>query len=66
MILVINGKTCEHSVGHSLPELLAALGLASGPVLVELNGRALFPREFAGVRLRDGDRLELFRVAAGG
>ena len=67
MELTINGQT------HSFPEaeitvsaLLNELGFSNQPVLVELNGRALFPREFAVTPVREGDRLELIRLAAGG
>ena len=35
-------------------------------MLVELNGIALFPREFAATTLQEGDRLELMRMVAGG
>jgi thiamine biosynthesis protein ThiS len=35
-------------------------------MLVELNGAALFPREFANTVLQEGDRLELLRMVAGG
>lgn len=45
--------------------LLAALGM-NGPVLVERNGEALFPREFESTLLADGDRVEIIRVVAGG
>jgi len=36
------------------------------PVLVELNGTALFPREFPSVPVQEGDRIEIMRMVAGG
>jgi thiamine biosynthesis protein ThiS len=35
-------------------------------VVVEHNGEAVAPSEFAGKHLREGDRLEIIRIVAGG
>lgn len=66
MQLTVNGDLCEAPDGTDLPGLLVSLGLRPGSVVVEHNGTALVPSEVAGVRLRDGDRLELVRAVAGG
>ncbi|MGI8603901.1 MAG: sulfur carrier protein ThiS [Verrucomicrobiales bacterium] len=66
MTVLINGKTREVGEGTTLVELLAALGFSHQGLLVEHNGRALFAREFDNTSLKDGDKLELVRVAAGG
>lgn len=66
MHLIINGQPTQ--VPDSCQEverLLAHLNLGY-PVLVELNGLALFPREFPSSPVQDGDRLELLRMVAGG
>ena len=42
------------------------LGLTGKPVVVELNQRALFPRELASTPLHEGDVLELVQITAGG
>lgn len=52
--------------GQDITALLTGLGFAGQPVLVELNGTALFPRDFAATRLSDGDVVEIIRVVAGG
>jgi sulfur carrier protein len=64
--VTVNGSAREWDEGIHLPDLLAAFGFTSRNVLVEHNGRALFQREVPDVVLRDGDRLELVRIAAGG
>jgi len=68
MTLTINGKesSFENGAPATITELLAQLGLEGKPVLVEHNGTALFPREFATTTLASGDRVELIQVAAGG
>ncbi len=49
----------------TIDQLLKILGI-NYPVLVEHNGTALFEREFSKSTVRDGDRIELLRIAAGG
>lgn len=66
MKLVINDEVREFAAeAMSVEQLLAELALGF-PVLVELNGEALFKRELAESQVRDGDRLELMRMVAGG
>jgi thiamine biosynthesis protein ThiS len=66
MNLVINGSPTE--VPDSCQDVATLLAHLSpgAPMLVELNGAALFPREFANTVLQEGDRLELLRMVAGG
>ncbi len=66
MRLVVNGRPQEVDDGTTLPQLLELLGLRVGSVVVEHNGTALLRSELDGVRLADGDRLELVRAVAGG
>ncbi len=67
MRLIVNGtaQNCSEEA-PTVESWLAAHGFAPGTVLVERNGVALFPREFATTHLHDGDRLELVKIAAGG
>ncbi|MFT5467356.1 MAG: thiamine biosynthesis protein ThiS [Verrucomicrobiales bacterium] len=68
MTLKINGEDHEiQTPAESLTaeQLLAELKLGY-PVLVELNGVALFPRELPERDVHDGDSLELMRMTAGG
>jgi thiamine biosynthesis protein ThiS len=66
MRLVVNGDGREVPRGTTVAGLLVALGLESRPVLVERNGEAVFPRDFAVTALGDGDRIEIVRMVAGG
>jgi sulfur carrier protein len=66
MTIILNG------VPHPLPQeisverLLETLGLAGKPVVVELDGRAVFPREHGQTSVRPGARVEIVTLAAGG
>ena len=61
----LNGQPHTLAAGSTVAGLLAALGM-TGPVLVEQNGSALFPREFESTLLTEEDRVEIIRVVAGG
>jgi thiamine biosynthesis protein ThiS len=66
MTLIINGESRDFAAPSlPLPQLLSQLGI-DYPVLIELNGTALFQREWSALLLQDGDRIELFRMVAGG
>jgi sulfur carrier protein len=61
----VNGG--RHETGAaSVAELVTELGFVKGAVLVEHNGTALRPEEWAGRALAEGDRVELMRLVAGG
>ncbi|WP_041939629.1 MULTISPECIES: sulfur carrier protein ThiS [Frankia] len=64
--VVVNGAVRVVMAGQPLPDLLAELGLRPGSVVVERNGVALIPSELTGIRLADGDTLEIVRAVAGG
>ena len=69
MTLKLNGEAREFESGQDvmpLSKLLAQLGFAEIPVLVEHNGVALRPREHADRKVADGDQLEIIRIVAGG
>jgi sulfur carrier protein len=63
--LTLNGQPHTVPAGTTIASLLATLGM-SGPVLVEHNGAALFPRDYPATLLAPGDRLEIIRIVAGG
>lgn len=67
MTITLNGKATGQFV-EPLPvsEILKQLGMGGKPVLVELDGVALYPREFAEKLVEDGARIELIQIAAGG
>lgn len=66
MKLIINGDPREMSAPLTVSGLLDWLGFGKKPVVVELNQRALFPREFADTALHEGDRVEIVQITAGG
>ena len=66
MTLTLNGRPHELPASLSIRGLLDQLGFGQKPVVVELNLRALFPREFEGTMLNEGDRVEIVQITAGG
>ncbi len=65
MTLTINGEQAQHDA-DTIAELVATLRLPAPTLLIEHNGAALRRDEWAGIHLKDGDRLEILRIAAGG
>lgn len=66
MNLTINGELRNLSTPLTVRGMLDQLGLGEKPVVVELNLSALFPREFSTQQLKDGDRVEIVQITAGG
>lgn len=65
MQIVLNGSPTE-TAAPNVEALVTELGLKRGMVLVEYNGTALRPDEWATTKLSEQDRLELLRIVAGG
>ena len=67
MKVIVNGEEREiEGDAIVLVNLLGKLGLEGHPVVVEQNGKALLPAEQESAEVREGDRLEIVRVVAGG
>ena len=67
MTLILNGQSKRIEAAKlSVQELLEAIEMNTAPVLVELNGEALLKKEFQETRVKDGDRIEIIRMVAGG
>ena len=66
MTLCINGENRTEICAASVAELVEELGLPAPALLVEHNGTALRRTEWSGCMLREGDRLEIIRIVAGG
>lgn len=64
--VIANGEKIEVRLPCSLEQFLRARGLFPRTVVVEHNGEAVSPSEFAQRPIVSGDRLEIVRVAAGG
>ncbi len=65
MKLRVNGDPLE-TAASTVRELLHQLGLAGKPAVVEVNQRALFPREHETTSLTEGDVVEIVQITAGG
>ena len=66
MTATINGKPHPLPQTTPLPLLLAKLGLAGKPVVVELNEEALPASQHNQTCVQPGDRVEIITLAAGG
>lgn len=62
----LNGNPQELEGEISITELLRFLGLEDMPVVVELDEEAVFQRDYAIWRVKDGARVEVVALAAGG
>jgi len=65
-LVTANGKPVEAQLPCSIEEFLVAQNLLPRSVVVEHNGEAVTPSEFARRQLKAGDRLEIVKIVAGG
>lgn len=61
-----NGRVVATSLPCSLEAFLVRQDLLPRSVVVEHNGEAVAPSEFASRPLQAGDRLEIVKIVAGG
>jgi len=66
MKVIINGMEEEVSPGDTVAQLIIRFGEADLNLIVELNGRFLFPDKYENLVVREGDRLEFIHPAFGG
>ena len=66
MTVIANGQEMEAAAGCTIEAFLVAQKLPPRSVVVEHNGEAVAPSEFAQRKLAVGDRLEIVRIVAGG
>jgi len=66
VIVLLNGESRSVSGSCNVAELVSELQLVPATLLIEHNGTALHRAEWNARVLRDGDRIELVRVVAGG
>jgi len=64
--VVANGRELPLQPPATLESFLVSQGLLPRSVVVEHNGEAVAPSEFARRPLAPGDRLEIVRIVAGG
>ena len=61
-----NGEAIEGAFPCSIEEFLTRQNLLPRSVVVEHNGEAVAPSDFARRQLCAGDRLEIVKIVAGG
>lgn len=64
--IIANGQLVAADLPCTLEEFLVAQKLLPRSVVVEHNGEAVAPSEFARRILNAGDRLEIVKIVAGG
>jgi len=64
--VIANGQRIECPAPCSIEAFLVSQKLLPRSVVVEHNGEAVAPSEFAGRQVREGDRLEIVKIVAGG
>ena len=64
--IIANGLRIEARFPSSIAEFLVARQLLPRSVVVEHNGEAVAPSEFAQRQILPGDRLEIVKIVAGG
>ncbi len=66
MRVLANGEDVALPAGAGLLDLFEVLGVGAKWVVAEVNGEAIPRSSMPGVRLYEGDRVELVRAVAGG
>ena len=66
MTISLNGQAHDLPAPCTITELLATLGLAEKPVVIELNREPLLPADHATARVEAGATIEIVTLAAGG
>ena len=64
--VIANGQRVATALPCSIEQFLLARKLRPRSVVVEHNGEAVAPSEFAARPLAAGDRLEIVQIVAGG
>ena len=64
--IVVNGEARRLSSSLSVADLLRDFGWKPTQVVVERNGEVLSREKVGGIRLEEGDRLEIILPVAGG
>jgi thiamine biosynthesis protein ThiS len=64
--VIANGRAVSGPFPCSIEQFLAGQKLLPRSVVVEHNGEAVAPSEFAQRQLQAGDRLEIVQIVAGG
>ena len=66
MFVIANGERVIANLPCTIEEFLIAQQLLPRSVVVEHNGEAVAPSQFAARQINSGDRLEIVKIVAGG
>ena len=66
IIITLNDIPERVPVDSSLEDVIKLFGEADPDLIVELNGRFIYPRAYAGKIIQNGDRIELINPNFGG
>ncbi len=66
MKLHVNGETRDVTDGLGLEELIRQLGIKKVAVVAEVNRRVISPSDREGLKLAEGDQIELITFVGGG
>jgi thiamine biosynthesis protein ThiS len=66
MTVAVNGAPRSVPRGQTLRELLDALGIIGDRVAVELDGRIVKPKDWAGTAIPEGGQVEIVHFVGGG
>jgi len=66
MIIILNGESRSVAAATTIAALVRELNLLPATLLIEHNGLALHREEWNSRAVREGDKIELIRVVAGG
>jgi len=64
--IVVNGAPESVPEGSTIAYLIERFEEGDKHLVVERNGRCVFPREWAGLAVSPGDRIEFIHAAFGG
>jgi thiamine biosynthesis protein ThiS len=64
--ITVNGFSESVPAEASLAELIVRFKEGDADLIVELNGRFVYPRQYAATRIQAGDRLEFINPNFGG
>ncbi len=66
MTIILNGQAHHLQEPYDLSSLLESLGLNKKPIIIEYNLEPLSKENWATTQLKQGDKLEIITLAAGG
>lgn len=66
MTILVNGETKEIQKEINLSELLELLALPSERIAIELNREVVRKKDWANIKIKDADKIEVVHFVGGG